>query len=154
MKKLIIKVLLLFASISTNIFIINSTPLTTNIARKMNFYNMKNDLRLKATQKLNQVEDQLNIVIQELRNKKRYRAADVMEEEFSRIADIYSQEIDAVFNYIDRRMVVGGHQLDDVNAPIEEKIKFIQGLRAEALVELGRIINKRLSHTLRWMYNY
>lgn len=145
MKKLttLFKIFLLALPIYS-FFNLRSTELTTNIARKMKYYDLLHDLRLKANERIRQLENKVDMQINHLRKQNRYKIANTLLLEFTEMLKSYSSKLNQVFDNISQILVIGGYKLDEDEAPVVEKIRFVQQLKKRLLISLDIMLKQNL----------
>lgn len=136
------KALVLFMTfVSFNLY---STELVTNIARKMKYYDLVQDLHLKSNEHFRQLHYKLDQQIQSLRNQGRYRAADKMLIEFDKALHFHIDEVKSTFDRISYILVLGGYKLDRQETSVKEKIRFVEHLRDRLVHLINNLIKKDL----------
>ncbi|MCK9544248.1 MAG: hypothetical protein M0R03_19695 [Novosphingobium sp.] len=142
----------LFLSIS--FFNLYSTELTTNVARKMKFYDLLHSLRLKAEKHIIKIQEDMYSQVRKFRDQKRYRLADNMTYRFAKAINFYSREVDSAFDNISQIIVIGGDKLDYEEASVQDKIRFIQYVRSELVKSFEDIMQLNINDIEGAFYAY
>lgn len=143
------KKILFFISFFFNIF---SIELTTDIARKMGYYDFVHSLRAKTNKHLQKLEIELDNQTRKFKDQKRFRVSDILYSKFSKALVYYSNKIDDIFNNMSQEFVEGSYKLDLEEAPIVYKIRFVKNIEKKLLKFIGNILKKNLKDVESYSY--
>lgn len=121
-----------------------TTELTPIIAERLGYYNTIYQLRNKAQNYLENIEDAKDKFLQSLRNQSKFWLAEKKREILDPILRNHSSKIDKTFDKLSHEFVMSGDYYDDNNASIETKEDFIKKSMETAKKKINKLISLNL----------
>lgn len=143
------KIILILTTLTFNLF---SIELTTDIARKMGYYDFVHNLRLKANKHLQKLGLDIYNETRKFKDQKKFRKSDILYSKFSTALNFYSENIDNIFNNMSEEFIKGAYKLDFEEAPIVFKIRFVEYIRKKLLKLIKNILKKSSKDVENYVY--